>query len=199
MAGTAKATGYYVGVLDLFFAVMSGEDTSAGAPTYDTPEVLAKSIEVTITPRYREGSLYASNHAVRREKRIDGYDVSMNVDQVAAATRQKLLGRYKDSKGVEIIKGTQDAPYVALGFARTKDDGTQELWWIYKGKFAENEHSAKTSGESIEYQTPTLTGQFDRRIFDDALAAVLDSDTEGATAIVKSWFSKVYEETASAS
>lgn len=198
MANTAKSVGYYVGVLDLFFAVMTGDDTSAGAPTYDTPEVLAKSIEVTITPRYREGSLYASNHAVRREKRIDGYDMSMNVDQVSASVRQKITGRHVDSKGVQIVKGTQIAPYVAVGFARTKDDNTQELWWIYKGKFAESENSAKTSGENIEYQTPTLTAQFDRRIYDDALAAIVDSDTEGAESVVSAWFEKVYEETAAA-
>lgn len=196
MPETVKKVGYYEGVLDLYFALMTGEDSTAAAPTYDTPEVLAKSIEVTVTPRYREGSLYASNASVRREKRIDGYDVSVNIDQVVAAVRKKLLGRHVDSKGVQIIKGTQEAPYLALGFAQTKDDNTQELWWLYKGKFAEGEKTAKTRGENIEYQTPTLTAQFDRRIFDDALAAIVDSDAEGAADVVKNWFKAVYEEAA---
>jgi len=190
---TATKVGYYEGVLDLYFAIMKGEDTPAAAPTYDTPKVLAKSIEVTITPRYREGSLYASNAAVRREKRIDGYDVSMNVDQVVAAIRQEITGRQIDAKGVQIIKGTQEAPYLALGFAQTKDNNGKELWWLYKGKFAEGEKAAKTRGENIEYQTPTLTAQFDRRIFDDALAAIADSDTPGLEDVIKNWFTAVYE------
>ena len=190
---TATKVGYYEGVLDLYFAIMKGEDTAAAAPTYDTPKVLAKSIEVTITPRYREGSLYASNAAVRREKRIDGYDVSMNVDQVVPAIRQEITGRQIDAKGVQIIKGTQEAPYLALGFAQTKDNNGKELWWLYKGKFAEGEKAAKTRGENIEYQTPTLTAQFDRRIFDDALAAIADSDTTGLEDVIKNWFTAVYE------
>lgn len=193
---TTKKIGYYEGVLDLYFALMTGEDTSAAAPTYGPPEVLAKSIEVTITPRYREGSLYASNSAVRREKRIDGYDVSVNVDQVVSAIRQKITGRHVDGKGVQIIKGSQEAPYLALGFAQTKDNNAKELWWLYKGKFAEGEKAAKTRGENIEYQTPTLTAQFDRRIFDDALAAIVDSDDEGVADVVRNWFTAVYEETA---
>lgn len=191
-----KKIGYYEGVLDLYFALMTGEDSTAAAPTYGAPEVLAKSIEVTFTPRYREGSLYASNSAVRREKRIDGYDVSINVDQVVSAIRQKITGRYVDSKGVQIIKGNQEAPYLALGFAQTKDNDAKELWWLYKGKFAEGEKTAKTRGENIEYQTPTLTAQFDRRIFDDALAAIVDSDDDGVADIVANWFKAVYEEAA---
>ena len=196
MSETQKKTGYYEGVLDLYYAIMSGEDTTAAAPTYNVPKVLAKSIEVTITPRYREGSLYASNAAVRREKRIDGYDVTVNVDQIVSAVRKELTGRHTDSKGVQIIKGSQEAPYLALGFAQTKDNNAQELWWLYKGKFAEGEKTAKTRGDNIEYQTPTMTAQFDRRIFDDALAAIVDSDDDGVSEIVAKWFDAVYEETA---
>lgn len=190
-----QKVGYYEGVLDLYYALMTTEDSAAAMPTYGSPEVLAKSIEVTLTPRFREGSLRASNATVRREKRIDGYDVSLNVDQVISRVRKIITGRATDKNGVQIIKGSQEAPYVALGFAQTKDNGEKELWWIYKGKFTESEKTAKTSGDNIEYQTPTLTGQFDRRIFDDALAAVVDSDDEGIGAdVVKNWFTAVYEE-----
>lgn len=195
MADTTPKVGYYEGVLDLYYALMTTEDSASAAPTYGTPEVLAKSIEVTITPRYREGSLYASNAAVRREKRIDGYDVSLNVDQVIARIRQIITGRHVDKNGVQIVKGTQEAPYLALGFAQTKDNNAKELWWIYKGKFAEGEKTAKTRGENIEYQTPTLTAQFDRRMFDDNLAAIVDSDDESISSdIIKNWFTAVYEE-----
>lgn len=46
--------GYYYGILDVYYAIMKTEDTAAAAPTYEDPEVLAKSIEVTITPAYRD-------------------------------------------------------------------------------------------------------------------------------------------------
>lgn len=191
---STPAVGYYDGVLDVYYAVFATDDTASAAPTYGTPAVLGKSIEVTITPRYRTGSMYASNARVRNENRIDGYDVTLNVDQVLAAVRRALLGRTADAKGVEMVKGSNTAPYVAIGFAITKDTGSKELWWLYKGKFQELDKSAKTSGENIEYTTPTLTGSFDRRVFDDKLAAVLDTDAADADATtISGWFTAVYE------
>lgn len=191
-----QTTGYYEGVLDLYFALMTTEDAADTPAAYGTPEVLAKNIETTVTPRYREGVLHASNVAVRREKRLAGYDLSVNVDQVAAAVRQKLLGREVDSNGVEILKDVQSAPYVAVGFAQTKDNGAKELWWLYKGKFAEIEKKAKTRGDNIEYQTPTLTAQFDAR-HDGNIAGIVDSDGPNVTeTVVTNWFKSVYEKTA---
>ena len=189
--------GYYEGVLDLYYALMTTEDTPSAAAAYGNPEVLAKNIETTVTPRYREGVLHASNVAVRRKKQIAGYDLSINVDQVAAAVRVALLGRKVDAKGVEVIRDDQNAPYVAVGFALTKDNGEKELWWIYKGKFAESEKKGKTKTDSIEYQTPTLTAAFDAR-YDGAIAGIVDSDGPGVDAsVVANWFKSVYVPTES--
>ena len=96
---------------------MTTEETSTTAPTYDTPKVLAKSIEVTVTPAYREGKMHASNATVRNVKRVDTYTVSLNVDKIPHAVLAKLLGRKEDSNGVQIIKGGNKPPYVAIGFA----------------------------------------------------------------------------------
>jgi len=198
MPDTAQTVGYYEGVLDLYFALMTTEDAADTPAAYSTPEVLAKNIETTIAPRFREGVLHASNVAVRREKRICGYDLTINVDQVLAAVRQKLLGRHVDQNGVEVLKDTQQAPYVAVGFAQTKDNGAKELWWLYKGKFAESEKKGKTRGDSIEYQTPTLTAQFDAR-YDGNIAAIVDSDGPGVSAdTATKWFTTVYEQTEAA-
>ena len=194
---TESTVGYFTGILDVYYALMDDEDTAVSAATYENPAILGKSIEVTLTPRYREGSLYASNARVRNVRQLDGYDVSINVDQVVASVRRALLGRSVDSKGVEILTGLTTPPYLALGFAVTKDNGGKELWWLYKGKFSEIEKSAQTETDAIEYQTPTLEASFDRRIYDNKVAAVLDTDAEDADATtISGWFSSVYEETA---
>lgn len=191
---TPSVVGYYEGVLDVYYAKMTVEDTAAAAPTYGTPAVLGKSINVTITPQYREGSRYASNHKVRNVRRVDSYEVSITADQIVAAVRRDILGRDADAKGVEKITGDQEAPYVAIGFAITKDNDTKEYWWLYKGKFGEMETNQNTAGESIEYRDVALSGTFDRRIFDNALAAVLDEEASDADATVAAgWFSEVYE------
>ena len=194
---TSTPIGYFDGVLDVYYAIFATDDTAAAAPTYGTPAVLGKSIEVTITPQYREGSMYASNARVRNERRISGYEVSLNLDQVIAAARRAVTGRRVDAKGAELIESSQVAPYCAIGFAITKDNGCKELWWLYKGKFAEFEKAANTQSDAIEYQTPTLTANFDARIFDGKVGIVLDTEADDADATVASgWFSAVYEETA---
>lgn len=191
--------GYFYGILDIYYAPMTTEETSATAPTYDTPKVLAKSIEVTVTPAYREGKMHASNATVRNVKRVDTYTVSLNVDKIPHAVLAELLGRKEDSNGVQIIKGGNKPPYVAIGFACTLDDDSKELWWLYKGTFSEPTKTAKTDADAIEYQTPTIEGVFIRRMNDDALAAVVDTAAEGiGTGVEAGWFTEVYEETEAA-
>lgn len=186
--------GYFYGVLDVYAAMMKNSDTATGAPTYETPEVLAKSIEVTISPSYREGKLSASNVTVRSLKRVDTYTVKLNVDKIPYKMMGKMMGRTLDGNGVQVITGSANAPYMAIGFACTLDDGTKEYWWMYKGSFAEISKSAKTDGDKLNYQTPTIEGTFIRRQDNDALAAVVDSaDKSVPEAVFAEWFKKVYE------
>lgn len=186
--------GYFTGILDIYFALMQGEDSPMAKPTYGTPEVLGKTIEATITPVYKEGKVYASNVATRNERRIDGYTLSLNLDKIPYEKREKALGRAKDANGVHIIKGTQVAPNVAVLFALTLDDGTKELWVLYKGKFSEPTQVGHTDSDSMTYQHPTLEGNFVRREYDDALAAVAaTADGSVSAEVATRWFGEVYE------
>lgn len=188
--------GYFTGIMDVYFAPFAAlaEDTVTAGPTYDEPEVLGKAIEVTITPGYKEGKLYASNATVRNIRQVDSYTVSINADKISPAVLKALLGRGEDSNDVQFITGKDKPTDVALGLAYTMDDDTKELWWLYKGSFSEPVKTGKTEADNIEYQTPTIEGTFLRRIYDDQLAAVVDTATVGlAPAIVTDWFSEVYE------
>lgn len=186
--------GYFYGVLDIYYALMTTEDSAAAAPTYGAYEVMGKTIQATITPNYKEGKVYASNVATRSEKRVDSYTVSLNLDKIPYAVRKKLLGRYADSNGVQIIKGGQAAPNVAIAFALTLDDGSKELWTMYKGKFAEPTQSAQTDSDTMTYQHPTIEATFVRREYDDSLAAIVaTADTSIPATVISDWFQQVYE------
>ncbi len=190
----AYSEGYFYGVLDIYYAVMKTPDGPKVKPTYDPYEVLGKTIEVTITPNYKEGKVFASNVATRNEKRVDSYTVSINLDKVPYAVREEILGRMKDSNGVQIIKGNQIAPYVAIAFALTLDDGSKELWTLYKGKFSEMSQTGHTDSDSMTYQHPTIEATFIRRECDDALAAIAATADENVMETVEAgWFEQVYE------
>ncbi len=186
--------GYFYGILDIYVALMSTQDSPSTKPTYGNYQVMGKTIEAQITPNYKEGKVYASNVATRNEKRVDSYTVSLNLDKIPYAMREKILGRYKDLNGVQIVKGSQKAPFVAIAFALTLDDGSLELWTLYKGKFSEPTQVGHTDSDNMTYQHPTIEATFIRRECDDALAAIAaTADANVLETVKNNWFTRVYE------
>ena len=191
---TPVEAGYFTGILDVYFAKMNTPDTADAAPTYGTPFVLGKSIEVTVTPQYREGSLYASNRLVRAKRVIDRYDIKFNADVISPDNAAIIFNRTVDDNGVQILDGDADPVWGAVGLCRTKDNGEKEYWWLYRAKFTEPTISGKTDADKIEYQTPTIEGRCERRIHDNRIGVVADSeDADIAAATLSSWFTEVYE------
>jgi phi13 family phage major tail protein len=190
----AYSEGYFYGILDIYVALMTGADGPSTKPTYGSYQVMGKTIEAQITPNYKEGKVYASNTATRSEKRVDSYTVSLNLDKIPYAIREIILCRYKDKNGVQIVKGNQQAPFVAIAFALTLDDGSLELWTLYKGKFSEPTQVGHTDADTITYQHPTIEATFIRREYDDALAAIAATADQNVMETVKAgWFTSVYE------
>jgi len=186
--------GYFYGILDIYVALMSTQDSPSTKPTYGNYQVMGKTIEAQIAPNYKEGKVYASNVATRNEKRVDSYTVSLNLDKIPYAMREKILGRYKDLNGVQIVKGSQKAPFVAIAFALTLDDGSLELWTLYKGKFSEPTQVGHTDSDNMTYQHPTIEATFIRRECDDALAAIAaTADANVLETVKNNWFTRVYE------
>ena len=190
---TPQNAGYFDGVTDVYYALMTTQDGPGTAPAYGTPAVAGKTIEIQITPNYKEGKVYASNVATRREQRVESYNVSLNADQLIPAVRKVLLGREAGADGVEIIKGDQVAPWVAILFAVTLDDDTKEYWVMYKGRFSEptNTHHTRNDGDS--YQHPTIQATFVRLENNDALAAVASDHVAASSTAISSWFTAVYQ------
>lgn len=189
---TPQNAGYYEGVTDVYYALMTTMDGPSTAPVYGTPAVAGKTIEIQITPNYREGKVYASNIATRREQRVESYTVSLNLDQIIPSVRKELLGREQGTDGVELIKGSNIGPWVAILFSVTLDDGTKEYWAMYKGRFQEPTGTHHTRNDGDSYQHPTIQATFVRLENNDALAAVA-SEAGGSTEATAAWFTEVYQ------
>lgn len=192
-----QEVGYFEGVLDMYFAVIQTPGDATKKPVYGTPELMGHSMEVKVTPRYKEGKVHASNMLQRYKRKLDGYDVSVKVDQMFPGVHDKLAGRKKDANGVSGTTGDDDAPEVAIGFELPKDDGTSEMWWLVRGKFADIGVETKTEEENIEYQHPTMEGRFDRRLPDNRLSYIVDTGelAEDKKSVAAGWFTKVYDGT----
>lgn len=179
-----------IGLNNFHYAVLT-EDGEAGA-TYETPVKLARAISATITPITGTADLYADDGLAETAESRSGAEIEIGVDQLPTAAQAALLGHEITPQGGIIKRTTDVSPYVAIGFRSPNSDGSEKLVWLFKGKFTVPSESYVTKGESIEFQTPTMTGRFLRRDYDNAYQYSVNTGDEGVDATaVDTWFTGV--------
>ena len=105
-------------------------------------------------------SFYADDHKIDAENGLTGVSISLELSNLTDALEKALLG-YTDGTGGELNVTDKDAPFVGVGFTRKerfKGAVTYHGYWIYKVQFAKDSDSTQTKGDSIDFQTETLTG-----------------------------------------
>ncbi|HIY18262.1 MAG TPA: major tail protein [Candidatus Blautia avistercoris] len=138
-------------------------DESGGTPEYTDGFACGKAIEMSITPNYAEGSLYADNEKAEYDKEFSYAEVTLNTSTLPIEAHKIMFGHTTDEEENTIVdKSADESNYVGLGiYVREKVNGVRKYiaMWIHKVKFTESEESYKTKGDAIEYQTPSITGQ----------------------------------------
>lgn len=182
-----------IGLRDLHYAILK-TDTAEGT-TYETPVKLSGAIAANVNPNTSSATLFADDGPYDSSATLGEISLELNVADIPAQHSATLLGHtYKN--GVLIKKASDQPPYVAIGYRSLKSNGAYRYTWLYKGKFTDGEQNNQTKGDSIEYQTPTITGAFVKRDFDDMWQAEADSDdtTLGEnSAVIANWFKTVFE------
>ncbi|MEA4928588.1 MAG: major tail protein [Candidatus Limiplasma sp.] len=183
---------YYEGIADMYCAKMVQEETLQAPPVYGAVQLLGIGVSYKIAAKYTEGTLPGGNRNLRERKRLTSYEVELNVDRVRQAVLESFEGRERDANGVCKI-GAADAPYMALLFAVPLDDGTQELWVLYKGKLLAPDLEMKTRDGKYEWQTPTVKGTFGVRNDLGIPGMCCETGDEAVSAPVKTgWFTAPY-------
>jgi hypothetical protein len=100
-----------------------------------------------------------------------------------------------------LVTSSNDVPpWVAIGFRTLKSNGTYRYVWLYKGKFVDPEEKSETKGDSVNFQTDTIKGNFvvlskaysiggkSKKIY----KFELDEEATGINRnVIKQWFSQV--------
>lgn len=200
-ASTMKKTGILVGCRDVVFCKV--KDDSATGTTYDSENMFKAPgvIEIAMTAQTTNESIGADDvELYEMMASTDGYEVSVTMAALGPDGRAFLLGNTLDSKGVLLESGSDDAPYVAMGFKAARSDGSDDYVWLYKGKFAAGDATFRTKERgTVNWQTPALTGSFGPRVSDKRIKASVNSKDELATSILSTFFASVYETAAAAS
>lgn len=176
-----------IGLRDVYYSVLK-TDPVGGTPTYDTPVHVAGAMTANINPNTSSATLFADDGPADTAATLGEITLELGMRDLDMATQAALLGHTVGADGVLIRKGEDVSPYVAVGFRTLKSDGTYRYYWLAKGKFQVPSEDLTTKGDSIEFQTPTITGSFVKRDSDGEWQRQADSsDTTAATAITN-WF-----------
>lgn len=148
------ALGHAIGLSNLTAFKLTADDASA--LTYGDAIALPEIISMSITPETDEATLYADDQAVDTANQTKKFTLEVNMAQISLEHQALLLG-HEFAGGEMIAKADDVAPFFCLAFKSLKSNGAYRYTKFFKVKFAEQKVEQKTKGESIEFQTPTLT------------------------------------------
>lgn len=149
----------FVGLRHPVFAPITSE-TDGTEPVYGSGVVIGRAMTADISFRRADTALYADDVAVDADNSVTGGTVTLGTDDVSDEAGKAMLGDTAGENG-EIAESCAPTPYGGFGYMRVrrlKGVTTYIGYWLYKVQFARGDESAKTKGESLEWQTPTLSG-----------------------------------------
>lgn len=133
------------------------EDTTTKT-TYDTAVSLPLVTEVGVTPQADSSDFYADDALKDAINVLSKYDITISLGDLTPENQSLLLGQPIDSKGVVFQTAELNQPYFAVAFEALRSDGAYEYRQMFKVRFAPTEENYTTKGESVEFQTVSLTG-----------------------------------------
>lgn len=178
-----------VGVRNLHYFKML-TDTTTGA-TYSAPVAVPGTVNIDINPATDNATLYADDGPYEAATSLGQISVSIELADLPKAVQADLLGHTIDTNTDALVsKSTDAAPYVGIAFESEKANGQIRYVKLAKGKFAEPEDNFQTKGESIEFQTSTITANFVVRVYDKEWKQIIDSDDTGdhVAATIAAWY-----------
>ena len=143
------------GITKLVYAIMLDEVLETYGSVKEAPPL----INIKVTPKSDTATLYANNVAVETATSLGNIPVEFETQDMPLEVQADFLGHTLDAALGTLTYNTNDqAPYLALGYERTKANGKSRFVWLYKVKFEEIGEEGKTQEEKITFQTPKVSG-----------------------------------------
>lgn len=183
-----KGKGVAIGLTNLHYAEMLTDDANAGTFSYDAPVRIAGAITANFSPNAANDTLFADDGPYESAYTLGAMTLELNVADLKPQHRAFLLGESYENG---VVRSSADAipPYVAIGMSVKKSNGADRLIWYLKGKFSPPDENNQTKSDSINWNTPTITGNFLKRDADNLWRIAVDSDDVSVSAtVIANWF-----------
>lgn len=153
---------------------------TAGTISYTNPQKVGDAMTVNLELRFAEGRLYAESSLAEYMKKAVGGTISIGVKYILAAAQQLMFGSTSKSRSVSykpvgssttttasvsglVIGRKTQGSYVGIAFyAPDMVDGAEKYTCVLckKALFGPPGMRLQTAGETIQFQTPTTSGEF---------------------------------------
>lgn len=164
---------------------VGGDD---GYTIYDEVQRILGAITANFSPNTSNDTLFADDGPYDSASTLGAMSLELNVADIPAAQRADLLGG-KYENGILIHTSEDIPPYVAVGMSVKKSNGYDRYIWYLKGKFTVPDDNNQTKADSINWNTPTITGNFLKRDSDNRWRVSCDTDDEQVPEATKAtWF-----------
>lgn len=140
-------------------------------PTYGTGFVIGKAISANKDITSNDNPLYGDDAVAENDTSFSEGTLTLGVTDFGTSVsdsleiQAKMLGHTVVTENEQKTirkKAGDNAPYLGVGFYKTKKINNvlmYEATWLYKVQFQLPSESTNTKGESIEWQTPEITGR----------------------------------------
>lgn len=186
--------GVMIGLTNLTYAKVTADTPpttvggSDGECTYEATKRILGAISANFSPNASNDTLFADDGPYDTASTVGAMTLELNVADIPADQRAELLGATYENG---VLKQSVDdtPPFVAVGMSVKKSNGADRYIWYLKGKFAAPDENNQTKADSINWNTPTITGNFVKRDADGLWRVSMDTDDESVNATIKNkWF-----------
>lgn len=153
-----------VGMRHVVAALVDTAAEIANQPlTYKEGMIATRAVAADITYERSENNYYADDSLAESDNAATSGTISITGSEFLPEARAKLFGvKTVEEDGKTVYRTTSTpSPYIGLGYMTTliyKGKYKYFANWIHKMQFALSGESARTKGETIEWQDETATG-----------------------------------------
>jgi hypothetical protein len=155
------------GLRDIWFGEYSYSD---GTISYANQQVLGRGITATFDLKFAEGRLYSSGALSRYKKKLTGGSISLNVEDLPQSIQKSIFAatEYSRNVGSAAVKSigynrNSGGRYVGIATYVPADEASGDGYigvFVHKAMFGPPSMSYQTENDSIQWTTPTTTGEF---------------------------------------
>ena len=178
-----------------------------GTVSYTNKQSAGDAMTAVLELRYAEGRLYAESKLAEYMRKAVGGTITLGVKYIPDAAQKLMFGSVEKTRSITYQVGTTEVTenvgslqlgaesqgsYVGVAFyANDMVDGVEKYTAVYvpKALFGPPGSNFQTTGDGINFQSPTTTGEFlASDATDKTLMEVVVLDSENAA---KAWIDKV--------